>query len=156
MNETTRIIGYAAFVATAWVSASCGGTSDEELLWALADLQDQAVSRDCECFWREDGYGSVSECRQGELTPAPVQECLVEALRPLVALNRSYFSCRASASRGALACLQEAGCDEAAFEACLRMFDTCAEDPCAGLTGDRFERCRIEADRAVVAADACD
>ncbi len=136
--------------------AGCGGESADELLEAIADQEDRAVALDCECFWEEDGYSSPAECRAEKLTPTALRQCGIDAVRPLVPIHRSYFTCIRDAQGATLECVEAAACDESAVSTCLAMNDVCPDSPCAGLTGDRFDECQIALSRAMADIDACD
>lgn len=136
--------------------AGCGGDSPEEILRDIADQQDQATVADCGCFWNDYGYDSSAQCVTDNLITVAERDCVVEAVRPVAAINPEHFRCVRRSFERSLACIESARCDEDAIDACFAMSDVCPDNPCAGLTGDRFDECQIEFARANATIDECD
>ncbi len=134
----------------------CGGEDAEGLLRDILAQEDQATIADCDCFWAERGYDSSAQCAADNLATTAEQNCVVEVLRPVAAINPQFFRCVRDSFRSSLTCIDSVGCDEAGITACLEMNDVCPDNPCAGLTGDRFDECQLEVARADAALDDCD
>jgi len=97
------------------------GCSGESLTRQLLDQQNDVARATCDCFFADLGYGSASECRNDSTFPIPPQAvaCGERAFNADGSGEvRASTQCLLDVGDTRLACYQQAGCDQTAFDAC--------------------------------------